>query len=315
MLAPEDDFGRVRAQEELPCRRRGACRPRPNIGTSLWDVAPEPPPSVRGPASKAAQVLEEGQLLGGVHRELGQETPRRLKKSVEDADGRILDASRPSSGRKRPEGIRQIDMMHVRTKAPLEGAKRCFDWTHGPTGPWNPKTYEEPPESGSRPSHPVSSQGVVALEHKRYFPEKQNVATAHVPPLRLKPESGVEMGGWGRDGAPGRKAHRGPWDSVLTHEGDEAQSYLADARRQKFPEFANRPTDHLTRWHLHPLHDVDPPMRRKVQLNVPMDAGGAGRGMASMPAAGRPTGVAIEGCRLSFYDRIREAEAGPRTAR
>lgn len=300
-LAPPDDFGFV----EKWRRRRGAgeCTPRSLIGATLADFQPEKEVTVRLNDS----VLSELEM-GTIYCRKDLTNSRRLRKTVLDGDGAKVDSQRPSSGTERPQGIRAIALHPTPNKSPFEGTKRCFEWaTSQPTGPDNPKSWEEPvepgkPVCGKRPSHPVCATGIVALEHKRDFPELRARPTADPGnPLMSKAPFGNGWGGWAASGAPGRKVLQGPWDSLepsqkghgvsnclagepkqSPRQEEETEYRFCDARTRRFPELTAQPTFHLTRWHLDAKNDLEVYSAKRVHTNHPL-----GQERCPPPAGGR----------------------------
>jgi hypothetical protein len=234
---------------------------------------------------------------------------RRLRKTVFRPDGEAIDLSKPSSMPSRQEGIKRIEQVIEVRKHEKGGSKRCFPWTHRPTAWENPVTYEDPPNIGTRPSHPTCSNGVVAKEHKRYFPEKAP-ATAIPPANMSKAPIGNEWGGWARNGAPGREVMDGPWqveprDRELA-EGEEAEFRVSDARVKRFPEMKYNDTTWLTTWHTHSRDDVEPRRQTKYHLNVPIEScSPTCEDAVFLPAAGKTINLPAEGTKLDFYDRVR----------
>jgi len=334
MPTTEDDFGRVGLK--LSLKAPGACQPVHCIGGLLHDLPADPPPQPRDPE------LRRGCMdAGTVHCQQGFPS-RRLLGTVHDLNsGEVVRKNRPSSGRERPSGMRQIDFK----PSPLrEGSKRCYDWTNGPSGYQNPIQWEDSPAAGpgatgaaggssgsssARPSHPVSSTGVVALEHKRAFPALQHRETANPGKPRLAQAPDGSWGGWGRRGEPGRKLLVQPWDSLKprnSESSNEVDYRMSDASRKPFPHLMYSDTRHLTRWHLDPKDDIDPITTKRVHVNTVLEArGAAGVPAIVMPkAAGQPSRAPVEGSALSWYDSIRAAElaggggragAAPHTAR
>lgn len=312
MPTTEDDFGRPSPRMSL--KGPGAFPPRDCIGSLIVDVQPEP--AVR---PREYDVARSSLATGSVY---CTEAPadRRLKRSVYDGEGKVISCQRPTSeSRPRPQGIRQVAHVPSSQKGPLDGSKRCFDWTQRPTGFENPEQWEEPPGTTMRPSHPVCQNGVVALDHRRGFAALQYQETGIPPPKMCKAPHGSEWGGWARNGAPGRQPLQGPWDSLEAKSGGvEAESRFCDARTRRFPEMKDSDTRHLTRWHFDAQRDVDPRSSKKQHLNSPAIPGpgnGSSRtmlgvGMATVrhAAAGRPSGCAVEGTALPWYERLRGAE-------
>jgi hypothetical protein len=245
-----------------------------------------------------------------------------VKEVVNPITGKVINMHRNSTGESRPEGIRKIEHVPTQNKGPVEGSKRSFPWVVSTqTGYNNPVQYEDPPEQGKRPSHPVFADGVIAIEHKKCFPEHANAKTAIVPPVLCKAPKD-SWGGWSRGGCPGRRRQDGPWDSMQPKSGDDdaqlAEFRFSDARTKRFPEMKYAPTFHLTRWHLDPEAHVDLRKQTRVHLNdpVPTQAGAQLPECLYDAAAGKPSGLPAEGAGLSFYDRVRDAddEAGAKWA-
>lgn len=300
----------------------GQFTPRDNIGASLGDLPDSPRPTPRSDNGSHA----EGSSIAMGSMTVPEIAYRREKKSVIDGDGQVIDCQRPSSGRIRPQGLRNIEFVPAPQKNILDSRRRCYDWIYRPgeTGYQNPMQYEEPPELGKRPSHPVPAIGLVELGHKRSFPEKQYTQTGLPPPRMNKAPNSAEWGGWAKGGAPGRKPQVKPWE-VADDEGADGFR-VCDARLKRYPEMKHTTTD-LLYWHWDPQHDVDPASQKRVHINDPMhpvaeqqDAARQGthvlpRSLARTgldlvagPAAGQPSMVNVEGSRLGAYDRLRAVE-------
>mmetsp|Transcript_36811 Transcript_36811/g.64856 ORF Transcript_36811/g.64856 Transcript_36811/m.64856 type:complete len:380 (-) Transcript_36811:67-1206(-) len=253
---------------------------------------------------------------GRSNREVTGAESRRLKKSVYDRDGKVVDCQNQSDGKSRPEGIKQVDETPTPQKHPYAGSKRCFDWKYKPTAWDNPVTFEEPPEPGKRPSHPVCNYGPVSTDRIRSFPEKKYPATGIPPPKMNKQPVGNEWGGWAKKGEPGRKPADGPWQVVPrgADENAEADFRVSDARVKRFPEMKYGDTTHITTWHFDPKHDIDPVKTSQVTKLEPLGSKEAfgnrhhDRDMLWGPPAGKPTYIAVEGTPLESYDRIRRHE-------
>jgi len=314
MTLTEDDFGIIRPSWAGRGKADGACPPRNSIGLTLADVKPEPEIRPREP-DQCRPNLGTSTVYA-----LEDMSSRRLKRSVFDQGGKALTKQRPSSGNGRPEGIKRIDYMPEKQRAPHETTKRCFGWTHRPTGYENPDTYEEPVEPGVRPSHPVCAIGPVATDRKRAF-HAQIQSTGIPPPRMSKAPHGSDWGGWGVNGAPGRKPLQSPWDSLQKKDpsSDEADYRFCDARTRRYPEMKYQDTFHLTRWHWDAQHDIDPIGAKRIHLNTPTASTvgtAAGQRMAQVPAAGKKSNMPVEGAALPWYERIREQELkAPMTAR
>lgn len=328
MPTSEDDFGRVGLK--LSLKAPGACPPAHCIGGMLNDLPAVDPPRPRDPE------LRRGCMeTGSVYCTQGFSS-RRVVGPVYNGRGEATRKNRPSSGSKRPESIRHLDFKPT----PLpESSKRCYAWTHRPHGYENPDQWEDPPAlsatatggssgtaAAARPTHPVCSAGVVALEHKRAFPEIQRQETFDPGRPRLAQAPQGSWGGWGRHGEPGRRVLVSPWDSLLPKNGgDEAECRFSDARKKAFPHLTYSDTTQLTRWHLNPRSDIDPVALKRVHVNMPLEARGAGAAAAAEVvaprAAGQPSNAPVEGSALAWYDAVRAADlaaagrAQPHTAR
>jgi len=198
---------------------------------------------------------------------------KRLKRPVIAADGRPFDAQRPSVVSENRPRIIHLDNLPLPQKHPQAGFKRQFAWSHKPTAWNNPVTWEDPPEPGKRPSHPVSSSGAVATDRKRVFPEKA-VPTGIPPPHMSKAPNGNAWGGWARCGAPGRAAMDGLWE-VEPHDShlegaEEAEFRVSDARIKMQPGMKSQDTSWLTRWHWDARNDIDPPKQNKYRDGSPI---------------------------------------------
>lgn len=254
---PEEDFGKSVRSKFLSTKRPAACPPEDGVGATLLDVRPEPP----APHKMRVPGMPDGSLqLGTLY----------FSEPMSDRHGlRQIDSPK---GLPKAEGKRQIPYIPV-PKAGVE-SKKCFPWTHRPTGYNNPDQWEEPPVPGVRPTHPVSITGIVALEHKRNFPELQYGRTADPgnPRKSKAPPIKSEYGGWGpKTGAPGRQMHRGVWDSLKPdglHSGVDVMERFGDATRKPFPEFSQADTRHLTRWHLGAA-DLDQAKQSRIRVNEP----------------------------------------------
>lgn len=121
---------------------------------------------------------------------------RRLKRPVIGPDGKAINAQKVSDGTARPEGLRAINMIPAPQKHPQAGFKRQFAWIHRPTAWDNPVTFEDPPEPGKRPSHPVCANGPVALDRKRFFPEKAPESASEERPRSIPPETKYRDTSW-----------------------------------------------------------------------------------------------------------------------
>lgn len=144
-------------------------------------------------------VLDDGDNTGRLDEvavpEEAQVT-RRLKRPVLGPDGKVINAQAPSNGNYRPQGLRAIHMVPEPQKHPQAGFKRQFAWIHRPTAWDNPVTYEDPPEPGKRPSHPVCANGPVAVDGKRMFPERAPTATREERPPSIAAETKYRDTSW-----------------------------------------------------------------------------------------------------------------------
>mmetsp|Transcript_100300 Transcript_100300/g.178326 ORF Transcript_100300/g.178326 Transcript_100300/m.178326 type:complete len:311 (-) Transcript_100300:42-974(-) len=306
----EDDFGFSKPAWHGKGKRLGECQPEDTIGIAMWDVKPEKEVVPRTHELDRPTLDKTWYAKEGIN-------SRRLKKPVLNEEGEALTSQRASSGQERPQGLKSINFIPAVQRAWFDSKKRCFDYGHKPTGYENPDQWETIPTPGERPSHPVSAVGVVALDRKAAFPEKQNAPTGIIPALS-KPPSGAEWGGWASDGAPGRAPMQQPWDS-LQGPGEDPQSRFCDARTKRFPEMTYNDTYHLTRWHLDAKTDIDPISLKRIGTGNPTKsfaASTAGRNIAQA-AAGKPSNNPIEGTSLDWYDKIRakETKKAPLTAR
>eukprot|EP00933_Yihiella_yeosuensis_P032220 TRINITY_DN2580_c5_g1_i1.p1 TRINITY_DN2580_c5_g1~~TRINITY_DN2580_c5_g1_i1.p1 ORF type:complete len:313 (-),score=55.76 TRINITY_DN2580_c5_g1_i1:81-1019(-) len=312
MMLDEDDVGKSRPKWKDRLKGKGQCHPIDMIGHSLLDT-PEEPPIV-----PKAHDLEKPQLGTDMYPFVGYEGTRRLKKGVFGKDGQVVNSQAQSSGINRPEGVRPIEHIPRPDKVSVD-SKKCFDWIHRKTGYENPDQWEEPPVPGVRPSHPVSSNGVVALDRRKAFPEKQNEPTAIPPPKMCKAPFGAEWGGWGSHGAPGRRPLQGPWDSLQNDDPtstEEAGDYrFCDSRTKRCPEMKYQDTFHLTRWHLDAKNDIDPIGAKRIHVNIALPS--SARGAIPRPGAGKKSNMPVEGSGMAWYERIRQHElkATPLTAR
>lgn len=251
----------------------GLCARGPCLGATLADVPGEP-----GPRQRELAELQRSSLEPGSNYCPEAFSARRQRCAVLDASGQVYEKNRPSAEATRPESIRIVGYDPRPYVEPGGRGKRCYDWTHRPTGWENPDQWEEPPVPGQRPTHPVCAVGAVALEHKRSFPEKQLQETACPGQPRLSQAPfGSEWGGWARSGAPGRKPLLQPWDSLVPRgstaaDATEAAYRFSDAKRKPFPDMQYRDTSHLTRWHLDAKADIDPIARKMVHVNTPRQA-------------------------------------------
>lgn len=233
---------------------------------------------------------------------------RRLKRPVKGADGKVITNQKTSISFERPR-LHHVEYTPAEQKHPLAGSKRQFAWIHRPTAWQNPDTYEEPVEPGKRPSHPVSSNGVVATERKRCFPEK-TVATGIPPAHMSKAPTGNSWGGWARCGAPGRGYMTSPWEveprDRELKDGEEAEFRVSDARIRRIPDMGCSDTSWLTTWHCDLQHDGEPPKQNKYSLGMPIKAySSTTEEIVCTTAAGKSSNLQAEGCRLSYYDQVR----------
>jgi len=302
----QDDFGR--AIRRPLNKGKGMFTPRHKIGVQVTDLREVMRPE--GTYSACGGTPSKMDYGSMCPTEVLPE--KRLRKEAKNPQtGKVIDLQRPSSGKPPRPSMARVDYIPLPQKDPRHGAKRCFDYVYKPTGLENTVQYEEPVEPGKRPSHPVCADGIVALEHKRGYPEIQNAKTSIPPPKLCKPPHG-SWGGWAGGGAPGRRRQDGPWDSVQPKSGsddiDQAEFRFCDARTRRFPEMKYNSTFHITAWHLDPERDIDEQKHLKVHLNdaVPIKNGARRYGAEVQSAAGRPSGMPVEGAALSFYDKVRE---------
>lgn len=319
VLSSEDDFGRTRKQlGHTSHRRAGDMPPRNWIGARVSDLPDEKP--VR-PHQADLQQSSLDMILCPK-----KVVPfRKLKKPTVNESGEPVDCQRPAPDLPQRRGLRHID--YVPSKMPLHdifpSSKKNFEWVQGQKTGWNnPRQYESVPSAdGSRPSHPVSVNGVVALEHRRCYPELQHQETGIPPPLYCKAPSGSTWGGWATGGVPGRASQKGPWDSLVKEcggaENEPDEWRFSDARTKHYPEMRNGLETFVhTRWHMHPVQDLNAQGQKLVHQNMP--APGAGKPDHHRPPAGRATGMVSEGVCLPYYEKARAADltfSAPHTAR
>eukprot|EP00931_Biecheleriopsis_adriatica_P061616 TRINITY_DN37052_c0_g1_i1.p1 TRINITY_DN37052_c0_g1~~TRINITY_DN37052_c0_g1_i1.p1 ORF type:complete len:315 (-),score=54.12 TRINITY_DN37052_c0_g1_i1:74-1018(-) len=309
----EDDFGVVRPAWKGRLRGTGTCLPQHQIGAGLWDVMPEPEITPR------QHDLDKVSLDSRYYPKESIST-RRLKGPVLDQKGEVKTSQNQTSDLdNRREGVKIIDFVPAHQKGVYAGSKRCFDWVlNKPSGFHNPIQWEDEVGPGKRPSHPVSANGMVALDRKKIFPEQP---TGIPPKVLSKPPFGSEWGGWAQSGAPGRAPLMQPWDSLLPASGDNevAENRFCDARLKRFPEMKYPDTTHLIQWHLDAQADIDPVMAKRVHLNQPTASSAtsaAGQQIARVPRAGKPSNMPVEGAALPWYEKVREKELkAPLTAR
>eukprot|EP00434_Breviolum_minutum_P004887 symbB.v1.2.004312.t1/scaffold188.1/size279614/1 len=190
-----DDFGFAKAPWRSRLKKMGECRPQPQIGSAIWDTVPEKEPCIR-------QGAPRSQLDSKFY-------PK------DPISSRPLKCPIPPPIRvEHKEGIKKIESIPLKQRAIHDTSKRCFPWARSQaTGYENPVQWEEEPVPGKRPSHPVSANGPVGVEHRRCFPEKL-LPSGIPPPALCKPPFGSEWGGWAMNGAPGRGPLQQPWDSL-----------------------------------------------------------------------------------------------------
>lgn len=328
MPTTEDDFGKTGRRKFTATWNPGACQPRHGLGATLADVRPASPATQR----RTLVGLPTGCMdVGAVHVQEAISS-RRHRGGVSNSHGETVHTNAPSAERMRSVGKRTFDFVPAAKKSLEDQGKRCYEWTNRPSGYENPEQWEAPSMPGQRPTHPVSSTGVVALGHRRPCPEVQHAETCSPgDPRRSRPPvNGAEFGGWAKSGAPGRGPFNGLWDSLEPNAaaaatGADVVVRLGDMRKKPFPDRDYTDAAHLTRWHLDPRADIDPVVRRQVILNVANEELSPGlvtprAAMVRRPAAGMRTGLAKEGAALQYYDRVRDGEAaaasgGPWTAR
>ncbi|CAK9055946.1 Uncharacterized protein (Fragment), partial [Durusdinium trenchii] len=282
MPLSQDDFGFGRAPWRSRLKNMGLCRPQPQIGTAIWDTTPEREPRVRG--SDAARSQLDSKFYP---KEAISSRPLKRPKTPPNRVDKV-------------EGIARIDHIPMKQRALHDTSKRCFPWARSQlTGYENPVQWEEEPIPGQRPSHPVSANGPVGVEHRRCFPEKQ-LPSGIPPPALCKPPFGSEWGGWALNGAPGRGPLQQPWDS-LRGANEEREERFCDARTKRFPEMKYEDTFHRTKWHLDAKDHVDPANAKRIHVNVPKV------GLAT-PAAGKASNMPVEGAAMDWYERVRGKE-------
>jgi len=319
----EDDFGQSRMRRTH--RGFGVARPPDAIGSTVADLQAENTPRLAGNDVLTERLLRSSLDMSSVLPQDGV-LDRRSCKVVYDNGGREVNFHRTSfEEQPKKTGIRTMDFIPLPKKGLLDGSKRCFEWTQRPTGPNNTMSWEDPPTPGARPSHPVSSAGLVDLTQKRGFPAVHYPETGIPPPKNCVESSGGARGGWAVDpegpkfgaaqqrsinwdGAPGRGRLHGPWDSQAPRKPGvlEVETAFVDAARKHFPDMNYKDASGLLQWHLDPHKHVDPPPRRK-----PL------RGMSQGPlAAGKPTGAPRNGASLSWAEQTQSTQLmGPHTAR
>mgnify|MGYP002803424180 CR=1 FL=1 len=291
MPISEDDFGFAKAPWRSRLKKMGECRPQPQIGSAIWDTVPEKEPCIR-------QGAPRSQLDSKFY-------PK------DPISSRPLKCPIPPPIRvEHKEGIKKIESIPLKQRAIHDTSKRCFPWARSQaTGYENPVQWEEEPVPGKRPSHPVSANGPVGVEHRRCFPEKL-LPSGIPPPALCKPPFGSEWGGWAMNGAPGRGPLQQPWDS-LKGPNEEREERFCDARPKRFPEMMYEDTFHRTHWHLDARNHVDQASAKRVHLNMPK----VGQHLA-IPAAGKASNMPVEGAALDWYERVRGKELqAPHTAR
>lgn len=279
-VAANDDDAATPAASSTP-RREPAATSTPRKGISFGTPAKTP-----GKKQVAFTNMMESQLdelvfghdidLSGRSKdrdlqEKAQEN-RRLKRIVVGPDGKPMDAQKASD----PRGGKQSSIRHIPyTPTPQkhchDGSKRQYSWIHRPTAWENPVSYEDPPEPGKRPTHPVCSVGLVATDRKRCYPEK----SSEMGLILMDPPS---------DPAPGRDLE------------DERPEVKSD-------------TAWLTNWHWDSRYDCDPPKQNKYSLGVPIEGCSTTRSeTVHRQAAGKKSNLQAEGCALSFYEQVRKMD-------
>jgi len=297
MPITEDDFGKPRLRAELPCRARGKSRPQHRIGATVADLAAYTQPS----KVSCENELGKSHLVSGPKHDIDSDTyiQRRQKKTIY-MDGRRVDAQLESLPSDTHQGVKHIDYVPSPQRPYFSDRKRCFDWTHRPTGYENPLQYDTLAENG----------------HKRAFPELHYPDTNVASPRFSKAPHGSDWGGWARTGEPGRQRLNQPWDSVRPSAPDMPPNmHFCDARRKKFSEMRYPETAEHTTWRAHPKDDVSHAPPTKIHLNQAMSGYSSPAAGGRRAPAGLRTGLATEGANLQFYDMVRDAERTPHTAR
>jgi hypothetical protein len=245
---------------------------------------------------------------------------KRLKKSVlDEKNNPILSGNENMKGEvylesvrlaEKPKSVRRIDWLPTPREKPE--SKRCFEWTHRPTGYENPVQFEEPPEPGKRPTHPISPCGVPETGGRR-CPEYSKVypKTGIPAPALSKAPQDAGWGGWGPSGEPGRRRLDRPWeiaDRNYDGPGESVEMVIGDMSKKKFSDQRYQNTSALTMWHFDSKHDIDPIYQRRIHHCEAVRPDGTGR-LPHMPAAGKKSGAVAEGSALPWYDTVRGREA------
>eukprot|EP00929_Paragymnodinium_shiwhaense_P102858 TRINITY_DN6607_c0_g1_i1.p1 TRINITY_DN6607_c0_g1~~TRINITY_DN6607_c0_g1_i1.p1 ORF type:complete len:311 (+),score=25.91 TRINITY_DN6607_c0_g1_i1:115-1047(+) len=271
----EDDFGHSKPWSKP--RDNGQCQPRHLIGVSILDL-PLDRFNFRA-EEKAAKPdsLEEshrGALRYGDLHPLSEDPHKRTIRPEMLGAALKGEAGRPSFLAARPCGLRQVP--HDPRPIP-PSAKRCFDWAYQATGLENPRQYME-----------LAGPGEKGRQHA------SQAATGIIPPKLCQAPIGMNWGGWGRKGDPGRRRQDKPWDSIQPQDGgdepDKAEIRFGDSRTKRFPEMTYTSTLSLTRWHLDSTVSSEP---RRIHLGtaVATQAGATPRGQAMMAPAGKASGL------------------------
>lgn len=299
MHGVSDNFGKRPSRKSFKGR---AWAPQDSIRSHLADLDSEPQRSSRD-VSKQRSSLDVSSLV--VH--VGEE--RRARRPIaawSDAAGSGRPLRRAMDDC--PRAVRTMLPPVTRTpqKGTLDGAKRCFDWNHKPTGYDNPEQFEEPVSPGVRPSHPVGPVGLVSQGHRRCFPDRALGST--LPGATTKAaKNGAEWGGWAVGGAPGRAPMRQPWEVAAVDGSCEDTFRVADARRRKRSDLKFPSTASHTMWHTHPHTDIDPLRQAQIHFCTPLPSTAAAEELLR-PMAGKPSLMVTEGAALHYYDALRTDE-------
>lgn len=208
---------------------------------------------------------------------------RRLRRPVFGPDGAPMSVQTPSANSIKENATKSRQGDQLPLPAPQKnfcgGSKRHYAWLHRPTAWDNPVTYEDPPELGKRPSHPVCANGVVATDRKRSFPERALVDNCG--------------------------------ELLVLDDGPEAEARGSEAGMKPRCQIKYPDTSWLLRWHWNP-QDAEPPKPRKFSLNVPIAACSSTRAETVYQL---PAGKPGTSDRYQLADAIEELQMMPLTAR